>query len=169
MRQHLKSTAAGAAGALLVVALMAATDPMIVRSDGLEFPDGTVQTTAATSSSTSGSEWVCPFWQDGATAGSQWASFAVVNNGSSAVTVTGTFFDANGNSIATVSMPDLAVGEQWQFSTGSLGGPSATEGTEGYLKITSSSGEVGTLTPWGAEVISGDSSFAVSDLPFYLY
>ena len=38
----------GVAGALVVVALLAATGPLTLRDDGVQFPDGTVQTTAAT-------------------------------------------------------------------------------------------------------------------------
>ena len=45
-----RSIVAGAAGALMVVVLMGqapSTGRMTIRDDGLEFPDGTVQTTAA--------------------------------------------------------------------------------------------------------------------------
>lgn len=45
MKHVLKAAAAAACGALVVGVLVAA--PMSIRSDGLEFPDGTVQTTAA--------------------------------------------------------------------------------------------------------------------------
>lgn len=45
MKRVLKASVAGACAALVVGVLVAA--PMTVRSDGLEFPDATVQTTAA--------------------------------------------------------------------------------------------------------------------------
>ncbi len=54
MRTLTQSLVAGAMGALLVTALLGATNqlitpssPLVLRSDGIQFPDGTVQTTAA--------------------------------------------------------------------------------------------------------------------------
>jgi len=43
--QSLAQTAAG--GAIVALLILGAGQPMTVRSDGLQFPDGTIQTTAA--------------------------------------------------------------------------------------------------------------------------
>jgi hypothetical protein len=47
MRAFLQTLLAGVSGALLVVVLLGAAGPLALHTDGVEFPDGSVQTTAA--------------------------------------------------------------------------------------------------------------------------
>ena len=49
MRSWVQTFLAGVVGALTVGVLIAATDPLALRNDGIQFPDGSVQTTAAAS------------------------------------------------------------------------------------------------------------------------
>ncbi len=47
MKSLVQTFLAGVVGASTVVVLMGATNPLVLRNDGIQFPDGSVQTTAA--------------------------------------------------------------------------------------------------------------------------
>ena len=89
-------------------------------SGGFKFPDGSLQSTAASSAPVARTEWLSPFWND---QGAQYYTFiSVYNAGTTSNQFTITFYSLDGLQIAQcVQLFDTAQVQVWTITTPSAG------------------------------------------------